>query len=125
MGVKKLGSLPEAHSDFIFAVVGEELGLAGMLGVLLLFLLFALRGYTVATGSGDKFGFYVAFGATTMIALQAILNMSVVAGLVPATGIPLPFFSGGGSSMLVTLIMGGLLVNVSRGETRPGEELRV
>jgi cell division protein FtsW len=124
MGVKKLGSLPEAHSDFIFAVVGEELGLVGMLGVLLLFVLFALRGYAVARAAedgGDRFGFYLAFGLTSMVVFQAVLNIAVVVGLVPATGIPLPFFSGGGSSILVTMTMGGLLVGVSRRHAHQGE----
>jgi cell division protein FtsW len=118
MGEQKLGVLPEAHSDFIFAVVGEELGLFGMLFVLFLFLLFAYRGYAIALKSEDTFRYYLSFGITTMIVLQAVLNMAVVAGLVPATGIPLPFFSSGGSSMLMTLFLGGLLINISRDRGR-------
>jgi cell division protein FtsW len=114
MGTKKMGDLPEAHSDFIFAVVGEELGFVGIIFIMLLFILFAYRGYSIALRSRDSFQYYLAFGATTMIFLQAMLNMAVVAGLVPATGIPLPFFSSGGSSILMTLIMTGLLINVSR-----------
>jgi cell division protein FtsW len=125
MGTKKLGSLPEAHSDFIFAVVGEELGLIGMMAVLLLFVMLAIRGYTIAARAGDSFGYYLAFGATTMIVAQAVLNIAVVAGLVPATGIPLPFFSGGGSSIVASMTLIGLLVNVSRGQSRPGEVLHV
>jgi len=122
MGSKKMGDLPEAHSDFIFAVVGEELGFLGMLFVLSLFLLLAYRGYTIAARSRDSFQYYLAFGLTSVVFLQAMLNMAVVAGLVPATGIPLPFFSSGGSSMLMTLIMMGLLINVSR-EAAPSGRL--
>jgi len=118
LGSRKLGALPEAHSDFVFAVVGEELGLIGMLGVLFLFVLLALRGYSIASSAEDPFARYVAFGVTTTIVFQALLNMAVVCGLAPATGVPLPFFSNGGSSMLVNLAMVGLLVNVSRSAGR-------
>jgi cell division protein FtsW len=113
-GVRKLGGLPEAHSDFIFAVLGEEAGFLGALFVLGLFLLLAWRGYGVALRSDDNYSRYLAFGLTTCIVLQAFLNIAVVTGLVPATGIPLPFFSAGGSSMLVTLIMSGILLNLAR-----------
>ncbi len=113
-GLRKMGSLPEAHSDFIFAVVGEEIGFFGALFVLVLFLLFAWRGYTIAVKSDSLFNYYLAFGITTLIFLQAVLNIAVATGLVPATGIPLPFFSAGGSSMLLTLFMSGLLLNLSR-----------
>jgi cell division protein FtsW len=114
MGTKKLGTLPEAHSDFIFAVVGEELGFIGILLVIVLFIFFAYRGYTIASRSQSPFHYYIAFGITSTIFFQALLNMAVVAGLVPATGIPLPFFSSGGSSLLMSLFMVGLLINVSR-----------
>ena len=113
-GLKKLGGLPEAHSDFIFAVIGEEAGFLGALFVLTLFVVFAWRGYTIAVKSRDSFNYYLAFGITTIIFLQVLLNIAVVIGLVPATGIPLPFFSSGGSSMLLTLFMAGLLMNLSR-----------
>ena len=113
-GLKKLGALPEAHSDFIFAVIGEEAGFLGALFVLALFLFLAWRGYRVAIKSEDHFVYYLAFGITTLLVLQAILNIAVVVGLVPATGVTLPFFSHGGSSMLVSLIMCGLLINLSR-----------
>lgn len=113
-GLKKLGGLPEAHSDFIFAVIGEEAGFLGALFVLTLFVVFAWRGYTIAVKSRDSFSYYLAFGITTIIFLQVLLNIAVVIGLVPATGIPLPFFSSGGSSMLLTLFMAGLLMNLSR-----------
>ncbi|UCG00254.1 MAG: putative lipid II flippase FtsW [Spirochaetaceae bacterium] len=113
-GVKKLGGLPEAHSDFIYAVVGEEAGFLGAVLVLLLFLLLAWRGYMLALKGKDSFTRYLAFGITSTITLQALLNIAVATGLVPATGIPLPLFSAGGSSMLITLMMGGVLINLSR-----------
>ncbi len=114
MGVKKLGALPEADTDFIFAVLGEELGFIGILFVIFLFAGFAYRGYMISLKAEDPFRYYLSFGITTLIATQAILNISVVTGLVPSTGMPLPFFSLGGSSMLVNLIMCGFLVNISR-----------
>jgi cell division protein FtsW len=113
-GVKKLGGLPEAHSDFIYAVIGEEAGFLGALLVLLLFSLLAWRGYLLVVKGKDSFSRYLAFGITSVITLQALLNISVAIGLVPATGVPLPLFSSGGSSMLMTLIMGGVLLNLSR-----------
>ncbi|MBN2051582.1 MAG: putative lipid II flippase FtsW [Spirochaetales bacterium] len=113
-GMKKLGGLPEVYSDFVFASLGEETGFIGVVFVLSLFACFALRGYAAALGTKDRFSFYLAFGITTSILFQALINMAVVSGLVPATGIPLPFFSSGGSSLLVTMLMAGLLLNVSR-----------
>jgi cell division protein FtsW len=113
-GTRKLGGLPEAHSDFVFAVLAEELGFLGVFLVILLFLAFAYRGYSIAFQCEDRYGYFLAFGATTCIVFQALLNMAVVSGLVPATGIPLPFFSSGGSSVLAALTLCGLLVNLSR-----------
>jgi len=110
----KLGSLPQAHSDFVFAVIGEETGYVGVLTVFLLFGLFAFRGYCIAMKSEGYFEKYAAFGLTTAVYLQALTNMSVVCGIVPATGIPLPLFSTGGSTSLITLIIFGLLLNISR-----------
>ena len=116
-GTRKLGGLPEAHSDFIFAVCAEEIGFLGIAAVMALFVLFAYKGYAIASGCGkNRYGFYLAFGITTCIFCQALMNMAVVAGLVPATGITLPFFSSGGSSLLATLALSGLLVNLSRSE---------
>jgi len=123
-GVRKLGGLPEAHADFIFAVLGEEAGFLGAAFVLGLFLLFAFRGYGAALRAEDSYSRYLAFGVTTLIVLQAFLNIAVVTGLVPATGVPLPFFSAGGSSMLVTLIMCGMLLSVARRPARSGEAWR-
>ncbi|WP_020612495.1 putative lipid II flippase FtsW [Sediminispirochaeta bajacaliforniensis] len=116
MGTKKLGGLPEAHSDFVFAVFGEETGFLGVLFVIALFTAFAVRGYMTAFKIRDKsgFGFYLVFGLTSVIFYQALLNMAVVCGLVPATGLPLPLFSNGGSSVLVTMMMCGIILGVSR-----------
>ena len=113
-GIMKLGKLPEAHSDFVFAVVGEEIGFIGILFIVSIFLVFAWRGYLTSFRSDDHFNYYLAFGITSLILFQSILNMSVVAGLVPATGVPLPFFSTGGSSIVLTLIMSGILVRLSK-----------
>ena len=110
----KLGPLPMSYSDFIYTVIGEETGLLGALFVLALFGLLAWKGYGIAARSADRFTSYAAFGITTCLCLQALLNMSVAVGLVPTTGVTLPFFSAGGSSLFATLIMSGLLVNLSR-----------
>lgn len=122
-GTRKLGGLPEAHSDFVFAVLGEELGFLGVALVVFLFLVFAHRGYGIARRREDFYGFCLAFGATTCVLFQGLLNMAVVSGAVPATGIPLPFFSSGGSSVISTLLLCGLLLNLSRGSGEP-EEVR-
>jgi cell division protein FtsW len=111
----KLGPLPMSYSDFIYTVIGEETGLLGALFVLALFGLLAWKGYAIAARSVDPFCRYAAFGLTTAICLQAFLNMAVAVGLVPTTGVTLPFFSAGGSSLFVTLVMAGLLFNFSRG----------
>jgi cell division protein FtsW len=112
--VAKLGPLPMSHSDFIYAVIGEETGFLGALFVLVLFALFAWRGFQIALHSEDRFSYYVAFGVTAAICFQALLNMAVAVGLVPTTGVTLPFFSAGGSSLFATLLMSGLLVSLSR-----------
>ncbi len=114
---QKFGGLPEAHSDFVFAILAEELGFLGVLAVVGLFGVFAYRGYRVAYLLEDSFRSYLAFGLTSAVLLQTMLNMAVVSGLVPSTGIPLPFFSTGGSSVFVTLVMCGLLLNLSRDVT--------
>ncbi len=110
----KLGPLPMSYSDFIYTIVSEETGLLGALFVLALFGLLAWRGYRIALRSPDRFSQYLAFGLTSALCLQALLNMAVAVGLVPTTGVTLPFFSAGGSSLFTTLVMCGLLVNVSR-----------
>jgi cell division protein FtsW len=113
-GKQKLFYLPEAHTDFIYAVVGEEMGLIGTCGVLLLFMVFLWRGMRTSVRAPDLFGFYLALGITMMICVQAFINMSVVLGLLPTKGIPLPFLSYGGSSFVVMLASVGILLNVSQ-----------
>jgi cell division protein FtsW len=112
--IRKLGGLPEAHSDFLFAIIGEETGFLGVVFIIALFVCFAVKGYGVAIRQEQRFRFLLAFGITTAVVYQALLNLAVVCGLVPATGVPLPFFSHGGTSILITLVMCGLLLNVSR-----------
>jgi len=113
-GKQKLFYLPEAHTDFIFAVVGEELGLIGTCVLLLLFLIFMWRGVRASMRAPDLFGFYLALGIAMMVCVQAFMNMSVVLGLMPTKGIPLPFLSYGGSSFVVMLAGVGILLNVSQ-----------
>ncbi len=112
-GIQKLFYLPEAHTDFIYAVVCEEMGLAGSLGIVVGFCLIAWRGLRATVHSRDDFARYLALGITTMIVVQAFLNISVVLALVPTKGIPLPMISSGGSSLLSTMSMIGILLNVS------------
>ena len=113
-GVQKLFYLPEAHTDFIYAVVGEEFGLIGTTLILLCFIVIGWRGARTALRAPDRFGTLLAVGLTMMVALQAFVNMSVVLGLLPTKGIPLPFVSNGGSSLMVNLIAVGVLLNVSQ-----------
>lgn len=117
-GLLKTGYLPFPHTDSIFAVIGEETGLIGVALVLGLFALFAYRGYRIALETTDPFGALLAFGVTTMIVLGALLNILVMTGLVPFAGTALPFFSYGGSEMLVTLTGVGVLLGVSRGRPK-------
>jgi cell division protein FtsW len=113
-GVQKLFYLPEAHTDFIFAVISEELGLLGATFVLLCFFGITWRGLRIAVRAADPFGTFLALGLTTMVAIQALVNISVVVGLMPTKGIPLPFVSFGGSSLLVNMVAMGVLLNVSQ-----------
>jgi cell division protein FtsW len=113
-GRQKLFFLPEPHTDFIFAVIGEELGLVGSFIVLALFIVFLVRGLRVARLAPDPFGRLLAVGITAMVVIQALINFSVVIGLMPTKGIPLPFISYGGSSLLVTLAAAGVLLNISQ-----------
>jgi len=119
-GKQKLFFLPFAHSDFIFAVVGEELGLAGALAVVLLFGLFLWRGIRTALRAPDRLGMLLSLGLVTGIVAQALFNISVVLALVPTKGIPLPFISYGGSSMVPTLAAVGILLNISQYASSPG-----
>ena len=113
-GVQKLFYLPEPHTDFIFAVIGEELGLIGATLTLLAFVVIAWRGLSVAGRAPDQFGAFLALGLTGMVAVQAFINLSMVLGLMPTKGIPLPFVSAGGSSLLINLVGMGILLNVSQ-----------
>ncbi len=111
---QKFFYLPEQHTDFIFAILGEELGFLGAILVISLFLLFAWRGFKIAINAPDTFGSLLATGLTVMITFQAAINIGVVCGVLPVTGITLPFISHGGSSLLFTMIGVGLLLNISR-----------
>lgn len=115
---QKWGSLPEAHTDFILAVIGEELGLLGTVVVLVLFILLAVAGIRIATRTRDPFARYTAAGITIWIMVQAVINIGMVLGLLPVIGIPLPLISYGGSSLLVTLVAMGILINCAK--TEPG-----
>lgn len=106
--------LPEQYTDFIFSVLGEELGLAGTVGVILLFIVFVYRGIRIAIAAPDRFGFFLAIGCTAMIAIQAFVNIGVVTSSWPVTGVPLPFISFGGSSLIVSLVAVALVMNVGR-----------
>jgi len=111
-GTRKIANIPEIHSDFIFSSYAEETGFTGILLLFALFALFGILGYKAAWKCGSTFGKLLAAGLTTMIISQAILNIAVVSGALPATGIPLPFFSAGGSSLVTTLVCAGLIANV-------------
>ena len=106
--------LPEPQTDFIFSIISEEFGFLGILIVATLFTIIIFKGFKIAQNSGDKFAKFLAFGITFGLAFQAILNLMVVVGLIPVTGVTLPFLSYGGSSLLITLISKGVLLNISR-----------
>ncbi|MDR0663775.1 MAG: putative lipid II flippase FtsW [Spirochaetaceae bacterium] len=114
-GTRKIESVPEIQSDFIFSAFSEEGGFIGVVIFILVFAFFAWRGYRAALRADGTFKRLLACGMVNIIVSQTLLNIAVVSGAVPATGVPLPFFSAGGSSLLVTLIMSGLIVNISRG----------
>lgn len=117
-GRQKFGFLPYPESDFIFAVVGEDLGLVGSLAVLGLFMAFIYLGLDVAMNCPDRFGSLLAGGITLMIGIQALMNVAVVTGMMPTTGLPLPFFSAGGTSISIFMGAVGILLNISRYTTR-------
>ncbi len=124
-GVQKAFYLPEAHTDMISAVIGEELGLVGIVGVVGLFSLFGYAGLQVAKKSKDRYGKILVAGLTSLILVQATINLFAVMGLAPLTGVPLPFVSYGNSSLLATLFAVGLILNVARGGTARAGKLRV
>jgi cell division protein FtsW len=113
-GFQKLYFLPDANSDFVFAIIAEELGLAGALGVLLLFGVVLWRGIRAGSRAPDAFGRYLAWGITCTLVVQALIHISVSVVILPTTGITLPFLSYGGSSLVVTLVASGVLLNVSQ-----------
>ena len=113
-GKQKLFYLPEPHTDFIFAVTAEELGLVGAMAVVTLFAIFLWRGMRASWRTEDVFGRYLAVGITSMVVLQAFINISVVLGMMPTKGIPLPLVSYGGSSLFVTLACVGVLLNITK-----------
>jgi cell division protein FtsW len=113
---QKLSFLPASHTDFIFCLVGEELGLIGAVVVITLFLFLFLRGIAIANRTKDSFLSYLAYGLTMMISMQALINFAVVTGMVPTKGLPLPFMSFGGSALLVNMAIIGLLLRISKCE---------
>lgn len=117
--IEKYGWLPEAHTDFIFAIVGEETGLVGTTLVMLGFLLFSVRGYRASLRAPDRFGMSLAAAITTWIAFEALLNMATVTNTLPITGVPLPFFSYGGTAVATELAAVGVLLSIARHGSGP------
>ena len=115
----KWGFLPYAHTDFIFAIIGEELGLFGALLVVALFVALAFLGVRAGLHAADPFGRLLAIGVTTWLCVQAFVNIGAVIGVLPITGVPLPFISFGGSSLLATMAASGILLNVARSGGKP------
>lgn len=113
---QKLAYLPESHTDFIFSIIGEEFGLIGVIVVIALFLVLFIKGVSIANKAKDGFVYYLAIGLSLMVSLQALINFAVATGLVPTKGLPLPFISYGGSSLLVNMAAIGILLNISKGE---------
>src|SRR5690606_6306191 len=106
--------LPEPQTDFIFSIISEETGFMGVIIVSSLFLIIIIKGHMIARNCNDLFGKYLAFGIIFSLSFQALLNLMVVVGLIPVTGVTLPFLSYGGSSLLITLIGMGIVLNISR-----------
>jgi cell division protein FtsW len=111
---QKLFYLPEAHTDFIFAIIGEEGGFVAAIVVLALFVVFVWRGLRIGLRAPDAFGAYLALGITVMLATQIFVNLGAVTGLLPTKGLPLPFISFGGSALVVTMLATGVLLNISQ-----------
>jgi cell division protein FtsW len=123
-GKQKLFFLPEAHTDFVLALVGEELGLVGTGAIILLFALFVVRGFQIAARARMPFGRYLGMGITLLLGIQALVNACVVTGLVPTKGLTLPFVSYGGSSLVISLLGVGILLSISRDRQAGREELQ-
>jgi len=114
-GKQKLFYLPEAHTDFILSVVGEELGFVGVLVIVGMFFILIQRAMRIALAARDPFGRFLALGIAVLFAIEAVVNMGVVTGLLPTKGLALPFISYGGSSLLISLLAVGILLNISSG----------
>jgi len=112
--MQKLFYLPAAHTDFIFSIIGEELGLVGTIGVILLFVLFIRLGLKVVRNAPDRFGYFLSLGLVCMLSFRAIVNIGVSCGIMPTKGLPLPFISYGGSSFVFDMISVGLLLNIAK-----------
>jgi cell division protein FtsW len=123
--VQKAFYLPEAHTDMISAVIGEELGLVGIVAVVGLFALFGYAGLQIAKKAKDSYGKLLVAGLTSLVVIQATINLFAVMGMAPLTGVPLPLVSYGNSSLLTTLFAVGLILNVARGGTAGAGKLRV
>ncbi len=111
---QKLFYLPAAHTDFIFSIIGEELGLLGTLGVIILFMIFIQQGLKIIKNATDKFGYFLALGLVLMISIKGLINIGVSCGVLPTKGLPLPFISYGGSSFIFDLMSVGILINIAR-----------
>lgn len=123
-GKQKLLFLPEPHTDFVLALVGEELGFVGAGIIILFFAAFVIRGFQISARARSPFGRYLGIGVTTLIGIQALINACVVTGLLPTKGLTLPFVSYGGSSLVVSLIGVGILLSISRDRQAGREEVR-
>ncbi|MFH1198882.1 MAG: putative lipid II flippase FtsW [Candidatus Omnitrophota bacterium] len=111
---QKLFYLPAAHTDFIFSIIGEELGLFGTIGIIVLFMVFIQQGLKVIKNSPDKFGYFLALGLVAMVTIKAVINIGVSCGVLPTKGLPLPFISYGGSSFVFDMVCIGILMNIAR-----------
>jgi cell division protein FtsW len=111
---QKLFYLPAAHTDFIFSIIGEELGILGTMGVIILFIIFIQQGLKIIKNAPDKFGYFLSLGLLLMISLKAIINIGVSCGVLPTKGLPLPFISYGGSSFIFDMVSVGILMNIAR-----------
>ena len=113
--------VPESHTDGVFAIIGEELGVVATVSIIALFVIFMARGYRIASRARDPFGFYIATGITTWVIAQALLNAGGITRVIPLTGVPLPFLSSGGSALAAILLAIGILLSISRhGNDRGG-----
>jgi cell division protein FtsW len=118
-GQQKLGYLPYAYSDFLFSTIGEEWGFLGVIFLVLLFTLFCWMGFRIAKTASDSFGQYLAVGLTAAVGISAFMHMAVTMGLMPTTGLTLPFMSHGRSSLMISLIGTGILINIGRQRGKP------